>query len=222
MISSVCGNSSKRSVPDTKLVEIVVFNQLGLVATDDLGNEKKESCSRCLTSFCPFFAISFGFCSAANAKGLERRDAEPISVLGVDEKAFRKGHSYFTIVNDLTRSRVLHVAENRKQSSLDGFWETLTEAQRESIQAVAMDMWDPYVASVKTHLEEGEGKIVYDKFHIAKHLGEAVDQVRRQENRTLRAAGDDRLAGTRYDWLRNPARMSQRIGKRSTNCETAD
>jgi transposase len=52
-----------------------------------------------------------------------------------------------------------------------------------------------------------EKKIVYDKFHIAKHLGEAVDQVRRKEQRTLKAAGDDRLTGTRYDWLRNPAAM---------------
>ena len=70
-----------------------------------------------------------------------------------------------------------------------------------------MDMWDPYVASVSEHLGEGSKKIVYDKFHIAKHLGEAVDKVRRKENRTLRSAGDDRLTGTRYDWLRNPAAM---------------
>ena len=148
-----------------------------------------------------------GIMERAVERGLERREAEPIPVLGVDEKAFRKGHHYFTIVNDLTRSRVLYVAEDRKQSSLDGFWETLTGRQLKSIQAVAMDMWDPYVASVRTHLEDGEGKIVYDKFHVAKHLGEAVDQVRRQEHRTLRAAGDDRLTGTRYDWLRNPAKM---------------
>jgi len=60
---------------------------------------------------------------------------------------------------------------------------------------------------VSAHLREGQQKIVYDKFHIAKHLGEAVDQVRRKENQTLRAAGDDRLTGTRYDWLRNPAAM---------------
>lgn len=74
----------------------------------------------------------------------------------MDEKAFRKGHHYFTIVNDFTRSRVLYVAEDRKQSSLDGFWETLTGRQLKSIQAVAMDMWDPYVASVRTHLEDGQ------------------------------------------------------------------
>ena len=148
-----------------------------------------------------------GIMERAVERGMERRQAEPLPELGVDEKAFRKGHKYFTLVNDLERSRVLYVAEDRTQASLDGFWETLTEEQRESIEAVAMDMWDPYVASVSEHLRDGKRKIVYDKFHIAKHLGEAVDKVRRKENRTLRAAGDDRLTGTRYDWLRNPAAM---------------
>jgi hypothetical protein len=92
---------------------------------------------------------------------------------------------------------------------LDGFWETLTEAQKQkhSIEAVAMDMWDPYVASVREHVPGAEKKIVFDKFHIAKHLGEAVGRVRRGKQKTLKAAGDDRLTGTRYDWLRHPARM---------------
>ena len=51
----------------------------------------------------------------------------------------------------------------------------------------------------------GASKIVFDKFHIAKHLSEAVDQAWRRENKLLRARGDDRLAGTRCDWLRRPA-----------------
>jgi transposase len=102
---------------------------------------------------------------------------------------------------------VLYVAEDRKQSSLDGFWETLTPEQIRGIRAVAMDMWDPYIESVREHVPEADRKIVFDKFHIAKHLGEAVDKVRRKEHKTLKAAGDDRLAGTRYDWLRNPAAM---------------
>ena len=54
-------------------------------------------------------------------RGLQRREAESVSKIGVDEKAFRKGHSYFTLVNDLVRSRVMYVAEGRQQSSLDGF-----------------------------------------------------------------------------------------------------
>lgn len=154
-----------------------------------------------------------GIMERAVARGLKRRQAEPVTKLGVDEKAFRRGHHYFTLVNDLTRGRVLYVAEDRTQASLDGFWATLTDSQRNGIEAVAMDMWDPYLNSVRTHVPDAERKIVFDKFHIAKHLGEAVDRVRRREHKTLRAAGDDRLAGTRYDWLRHPAAMEPRDRK---------
>lgn len=148
-----------------------------------------------------------GIMERAVQRGLERRQAEPVAQIGVDEKAFRKGHKYLTLVNDLARGRVLYVAEDRKQSSLDGFWETLTAEQAAAIEVVAMDMWDPYINSVREHLPAADGKIVFDKFHIAQHLGKAVDQVRRKENKVLRAAGDDTLAGTRYDWLKHPARM---------------
>ena len=65
-------------------------------------------------------------------RGLQRREAESVTKIGVDEKAFRKGHSYFTLVNDLVRGRVMYVAEGRQQSSLDGFWEALTEEQKQS------------------------------------------------------------------------------------------
>jgi transposase len=67
-----------------------------------------------------------------------------------------------------------------------------------------MDMWDPYVTSVREHMSDADKKIVFDKFHLAQHLGKAVDDVRRKENKALRAEGDDRLKGTRYDSLRNP------------------
>src|SRR3984893_17143417 len=86
-----------------------------------------------------------GILERAVKRGLERRKAELVSQIGVDEKAFRKGHSYLTLVNDLIRGRVLYVAEERKQSSLDGFWETLTAEQISGIRAVAMDLWDPYI-----------------------------------------------------------------------------
>lgn len=143
----------------------------------------------------------------AVARGLARREAETIRHLGVDEKAFTRGHRYFTLVNDLDRPRVLYVAEERTQASLDGFWSGLTEAQLNAVEAVAMDMWDPYINSTRNHLPDAQRKIVFDKFHIAQHLSEAVDLVRRRENKQLRAAGDDRLTGTRYDWLRHPAKM---------------
>lgn len=149
-----------------------------------------------------------GIMERAVARGLKRRKAEKMPYLGVDEKAFRKGHRYATIVSDLDRGRVLYVAQERKQASLDGFWLTLTPEQLSGVEGIAMDMWDPFERSIRQHVPEAEKKIVYDKFHIAKHLGEAVDRVRRQENKQLRLEGDERLVGTKYQWLRNPDNMT--------------
>lgn len=162
----------------------------------------------------------------AVARGLARRKAEMVEHLGVDEKSFTRGHQYFTLVNDLDGGRVLFVVENRSEESLDTFWSGLSEEQLQHVRAVAMDMWDPYVHSTRRHLPEADSKIVFDKFHIAKHLSEAVDQVRRREHKQLKAAGDDRLAGTRYDWLRHPARMEPEDRKqfaalRDSNLKTA-
>jgi transposase len=152
-----------------------------------------------------------GIMERAVKRGLERRKAEPVSEIGVDEKAFRKGQSYVTLVNDLVRRRVLYVAEDRKQSSLDGFWETLTPEQISGIAAVAMDMWDPYVASVRAHLPEADGKIVFDKFHVAQHLGDAVDkkftELRNSELKTARAWALKETAMTLYSYVyERPAR----------------
>ncbi len=127
-----------------------------------------------------------GIMERAVARALKRRVVEAIRHLGVDEKASRKGQSCVTLVDDLERSRVLYVAEGRKQSSLDGFWPTLSAEQRAPIDAMAMDMWDLDVASTQPHFPDAESKIVFDKYHMTKYLGEAVDQVRRQEHKTLK------------------------------------
>jgi transposase len=68
-------------------------------------------------------------------RGLKRRQTEAVKRLGIDEKAYKKGHRYLTIVNDLDRNRVLYVAEDREETSLDGFWPTLTDSQLQSIEA---------------------------------------------------------------------------------------
>jgi transposase len=167
-----------------------------------------------------------GIMERAVKRGLARRQAEPVPLLGIDEKAFHKGHKYFTLVNDLERGRVLYINEDRTKASIDSFWPTLTKQQLVGITAVAMDMWDPYVNSVRENVGEADKKIVFDKFHIAKHLGDAVDRIRRGENKVLRAAGDDRLAGTRYDWLRNPTSMEpgdrrEFAALRNSNLKTA-
>jgi transposase len=91
------------------------------------------------------------------------------------------------------RSRVLYVAEDRKQESVDGFWGTLTPEHRVGIEAIAMDMWAPAIQSTQAHLDGAEATIVFDKFHLATHLHEAVDGVRRADQRALKQADDSRL-----------------------------
>ena len=140
-------------------------------------------------------------------RGLARRQEEDIPHLGIDEKAFQKGHRYLTLVNDLDRGRVLYIAEDREEASLNGFWPTLTPRQLQGIEAIAIDMWDAYLHSIQKHVPDANRKIVFDKFHIAQHLTEAVDLVRRKEHKQLSADGDQRLKGTRYKWLRNPDNM---------------
>jgi len=151
---------------------------------------------------------AWGIEERAVRRGLARRGHDVVAHLGVDERAIAKHHKYLTVVADLDRSRVLYLAEDRKEESLDGFWPTLSPAQQEGIQAIAMDMWEPYIQSTREHLEDAATKIVFDKFHIEKHLHEAVDKVRKAEHRALRKADDDRLTGTKYLWLMLPHRMT--------------
>jgi transposase len=134
-------------------------------------------------------------------RGQARKRQRVTPYVGVDEKAFRKGHNYVTIVSDLRQSSVEYVAEDRKTDSLSDYWRGLPPEQREGVQAVTMDMWEPYIQATREHLPEGDEKIVFDRFHIMSHLNQAVDRVRRQENRLLCAEGEEALKGTKYLWL---------------------
>jgi transposase len=137
----------------------------------------------------------------AVTRGRLRKQQTVISRLGVDEKAIAKGHKYITIVTDLDRGTVEYVAKDRRKTSLDEYYRTLSPEQLAGIAAVAMDMWDPFIASTVRHVPDGANKIVFDRFHIMMLMGKAVDNVRRGENRELRAREDTTLTGTRYFWL---------------------
>ena len=102
-----------------------------------------------------------------------------------------------------TPGTVEYLADERRQASLDGFFAQFSAEEREGIAAVAMDMWDPYINSTRANLADAEQKIVFDKFHILKHMGDAVDTVRKQEHKELRAQGLEILTGSKYLWLYN-------------------
>jgi len=148
-------------------------------------------------------------------RGMAKRDNEGLRYVGIDEKSFGRGQSYVSVMTDPQGSRVLDVVPDRTEEAADALWNTLTTEQRESVEAVSIDMWQAYENSAKTNAPQAE--IVFDKFHIAKHLNEAVDKVRRDEHRELKAQGDDRLTGLRQLLLYHPENLDDERGEQLAN-----
>jgi transposase len=162
----------------------------------------------------------WGIMERAVARGRARKEHRVPALVGVDEKAARKGHSDVTLVSDITAGSVEYIADDRKQESLDPYFGSFTPEEREGIRAVAMDMWEPYVNSVRAHLADAEQKIVFDKFHILKHMGDAVDTVRKAEHKELRAQGLEILSGSKYLWLYGEENLPERHRDRFLVAET--
>lgn len=135
-------------------------------------------------------------------RGLERRSVAELKHAGMDEKSFKRGQSYITTLNDIDadNARVLEVVEGRTHEAAVTLLESIPAAQRSEVQAVALDMWDPFRKAVRQVLPEAD--IVHDKYHVTAHLNTAVDTVRKAEHTRLLAAGDDTLKGSKYQWLR--------------------
>lgn len=151
-----------------------------------------------------------GIQARAVARGLARRQRTPPRRIGVDETAFQRRHEYVTVVCDLERQVVLHVADGHTEQSLAGFYADLGAAGCAGLEVVCMDMWRAYIAATRQFVPDAERKIAFDKFHVAQQLGEAIDAVRRAEHRRLRQAGDQRLRGTRFWWLVRPGRLDRK------------
>lgn len=138
-------------------------------------------------------------------RGLQRRTDEPIKYVGIDEKSFGKGQNYVSLMVDIDRSRVIDVSPDRSAESCDQLWSSLSESQKQGISAVATDFWQAYRNSIREQVPHAE--IVHDHFHISQYLVEAVDLVRRKENRQLTKLGKDALKGTRRLWLFNADKL---------------
>ena len=137
----------------------------------------------------------------AVARGLARRPQAVPRQVGVDEKAIAKGQRYATMLVDLEQGHVIELAEGRSMESLLACLGRFSLDELANIEAIAMDMWAPYSQLLRSLVDGADDKIVYDRFHIVGHMNEALDQVRRRENKALRADGDDRLVGSKHLWL---------------------
>ena len=139
----------------------------------------------------------------AVARGQARKERRIPEYMSIDEKAFAKRHRYETLICDLKGGTVEHIVEDRKQESLESYYRQFTLEERALVKAVAMDMWDPYVAATHAYIPQAEEKIVFDHFHVTRQVTEAMDKVRRQEHKALMDQGDEQLKRTRYLWLAN-------------------
>ena len=146
----------------------------------------------------------------------------PSSETTTDSSDPRKGQSYITVVSNIDTGTIEHLADERRQSSLDSFFEKFSAEERQGIEAVAMDMWDPYINSTREHLVDADDKIVFDRYHLMKYLTGALDTVRKQENRLLVASHDKTLAGTKYLWLYSAENLPERHQDRFAALRDAD
>ena len=154
-------------------------------------------------------------------RGRSRKSGHP-SVIGIDEKSYRRGHKYITLVYDTVNNGVDYIAYDRKKKSLDEYYKTLTEQELSSITAVSMDMWDPFMSSTVKHVPDADSKIVFDRFHVTKHVNEAVDTTRKEENRKLVKGGVMDLKGTRYIWLYASDNLPEKYRERYNDLKRSD
>lgn len=129
-------------------------------------------------------------------KSFGKDSFDDLRVLMIDEIAVHRGHRYITVVADYFSGRVVWMGYDRNKQTLDAFFKNLANSQKRAIEAVAMDMWEPYINRVNYHCPDA--KIVFDFFHVVQGFNRVIDYVRRSEY--LKARGEDRkvLKGSRY------------------------
>ena len=145
-------------------------------------------------------------------QGRARLDASDVTRVAIDETAARRGHDYITLFIDIDQARVVFATEGKGAETVAAFAEDLTAhgGDPEAIEEVSIDM-SPACIKGERARERGvagnlpEAAVTFDKFHAVKIINDAVDRVRRGEQKSQRM-----LKGTRYLWLRNPASLSDR------------
>mgnify|MGYP002779884154 CR=1 FL=1 len=144
-------------------------------------------------------------------RGLSRRDLSGLRRIGIDVKAVLKGQNYVIVVTDLDTSKVIWVGQDRTKASLHRFFTSLPAEVIANIECIAMDMYEGFRTVCQEWIPDADKKIVIDRFHVQKHMNEAVDTVRKQEHKALSRQGDgDLLKGTKYLWLsRSPENLSE-------------
>jgi len=128
-------------------------------------------------------------------------------VIGIDEISIRKGHTYRIVVSDLEkRIPIWFGGKDRSEESMDEFYKNLGKESCAKIRLAVMDMWKAFSNSTVRHAPGAA--ILFDKFHVMKHLGEALDKVRKSEYRRLTGKNQKFIKGQKYTLLSHRANLT--------------
>ncbi len=130
----------------------------------------------------------------------EQRQLDGLRMIGVDEISYRKRHKYLTVVVDHLSGRVVWAGKERKIKTLLRFFRALGAERAAKLEAVTMDMWEAFMTVVGR--KAPQARIIFDRFHIVKHLNEAVDQTRRELIRPLKGKPRRDLKNTKFPLLK--------------------
>lgn len=138
---------------------------------------------------------------------LERAGTPGPKVIGIDEISIRKGHTYRIVVSDLERHRPIWFGgEDRSEASMDQFYAFLGEKKAKGIRLAVMDMWKPFRSSTQRHAPQAA--VLFDKFHVIRHLGAALDKVRKLEYARLEGKQRRFIKGQKYTLLSHPQNLT--------------
>jgi transposase len=175
----------------------------------------------------PWFAVSRTFrCSwgtVADAVdtvveyGLANRDLSGLRMIGIDEISRKKGHVYLTNVYDLESKTLIWSGEGRTKDTLRQFFNFLGPEKAAQLEGICCDMWQPYVDVIQEYVPQAT--LVFDKFHIIRHLMDAVDQVRKDEIKEKGKQHKELMKNSRYIWLKNPWNLTSKQQSRLGSLE---
>jgi transposase len=141
------------------------------------------------------------------AEQLERAGTPGPKVIGLDEVSIRKGHTYRIVVSDLERHRPIWFGgSDRSEASLDQFYAFLGKKKAQGIRLAVMDMWKPFRNATERHAPQAA--ILFDKFHVIRQLGEALDKVRKAEYARLDGTKRRFIKGQKYALLSHPENLT--------------
>lgn len=147
--------------------------------------------------------------------GRAHLDLEGVTALGIDEIQWRRGHHYLTLVYQIDAGckRLLWVGEDRCRETLLRFFDWFGPQRSQALRYLCTDMWKPYMQVIVE--KAGHALHVLDRFHIMRHLSKAIDQIRAQEVKDLKAKGcEPVLTRTRWLLLKRPERLTEQQGSR--------